>query len=293
MAHSNRDDKPSPLGDAPHATASPHAASPHAATPPLPGDADGPEAKAAFTVPDTATLGDDAPPISMDDYVVHIQLIPSDDGPPLLLETDRQVRSRYAFYRRKEMAKLEGVAELQALRQKTIDAERDAFIAAMKTVAEKYGKYALRYWFKFRTPTVYDVEEAEAQTLAPRPLPVVSSTPAGSGGQLLVRVEEPVDPEAKFPVRARSKFRRHLAARTFMDTNYPKFSSIERNGTERNGTERGGTEDSGSLTRHERLYDAFGCLPNALQEIVTVEVSQRIAFESDALAFLESWEPAY
>ena len=282
---------------------------------------------AAFTVPEGADLGTDAPPLSLDDYTVHVRLVPSREGPPLLLETARQVRSRYAYYRMQETAKLEGVPELQEARARAVDAERDAVIHAMRQVAERHGHLAVDYSFQFRTPTVYDVEEAEAQTLAPRSPAAASSTPLAPGGQPLVQplgqplgpgaaaprtlnfppvysgapafsVDEREDPEAKYPVRARSRFRRHLAARTFLSTNYPKFDALRAwdvpgqgaGFAQGQGAGFAQGQDVGSV--QERRFDAFSALPYALQESVTTEVVRRIAFETDALAFLESWEPA-
>lgn len=231
---------------------------------------------ADFTYPVQGDLGNSAPQLGADNYEVSFQMLPSMKGPPLLLESSEQVKARYAFHLMSQKAKLAGMPESQAVEELAIITRRDAEIAAYAKIAAQYYSRVQSYFFQFRIPTVNDVESAEATTLAPRK-PVMGNSSPGAGdvgpGVGTHRHADPVlsyDAEQNVPVRSRNRFRRWLAARTFVSTNYAGFVA------------------SGEGYDFP-VYAAFGHLPNAVQEYVLFEVAQRISFNSDVLAFLETW----
>jgi hypothetical protein len=233
---------------------------------------------ADFSFPITGDIGNSAPPLNADDYLVRLALMPSPNGPPLLLESASAVRARYAYFMMTQLAKLTGMPETQAAESLAMQARRDAEIAAFATLSTNYGQAVRHYYFKFRVPTVYDVENAEAVTLAPRTPVVGNSSPiAGQLGQgVALHPADPEtehDPEGKYAVRGRSRFRRHLAARTFIATDYPGFLTS------------GAAYDA-------PVYAALSLLPNAIQEYVLSEVATRISFNGDVLAFLETLGPS-
>lgn len=221
-------------------------------------------------------LGDSAPSVSRDDYMVVLQVLPSPKGPPLLLETAEQVRARYAFYLMNQKAKLVGMPENQALEEQVITARRDAEIEAFTKLAQQFASKIKTYTFQFRVPSVYDVEAAEAVTLAPRKAQIGSSSPySGPPGPTATaqHIADPAlsyDVEKDIPVRARNRFRRWLAARTLVKTDYPNFYAP-------------------SVGYDEPVFAAIGMLPNSVMEYVLSEVAQRISFNTDALSFFESW----
>lgn len=234
-----------------------------------------------FSYPVFGDLGNSAPPLGADNYRVRISILPNPKGPPLLIETTQQVKARYAYYLMSQKAKWAAYPVSQGAEEESILARRDGEIAAFAKIQEQFGPNIRHYFFEFRVPTVYDVENAEAATLAPRPQkPALASSPpsiSGAGQSVdlaksmgIADPELAADPESTYPVRSRVRFRRHLAASTFQDTNYPNFRDLGKG-------------------YDVPLYAAVSYLPNAVQEIVLADVAQRIAFNSDALAFLETW----